>query len=186
MIIRPPKNFNKISNVVKKKKKFKSSDKKESLAKFDESILKKTAESTIIKKDGTVEHKYIAPKAVYFFSKGESKIKKILQLMKVSYVLEKQFSGCVNPKTDKSLRFDFYLPKYNLCIEYDGIQHLFKIKSVSQAEFKNQLFRDKIKNEYCKKNNIQLLRIPSKDFSKLDEIIKAYLSKLLISNNPQI
>jgi hypothetical protein len=40
--------------------------------------------------------------------------------MKISYEKEKTFSTLKNPKTNKALRFDFYLPQLNTIIEYDG------------------------------------------------------------------
>ena len=56
-------------------------------------------------------------------SHGEEKIKEVLDKMDINYIQEYKFKNCVNPKTGYLLRFDFYLPKYNCCIEYDGIQH---------------------------------------------------------------
>ena len=54
------------------------------------------------------------------------------------------------------LRFDFYLPTYNLCIEYDGEQHFSPIDFANKgSEWANSSFnqnqkRDEIKNQYCK------------------------------------
>jgi hypothetical protein len=66
----------------------------------------------------------------------------------------------------QKLLFDFYLPEHNILIEYDGEQH-FKPKSFYRCSIEtakksfNELKRnDIIKNEYCKKNNITLIRIP--------------------------
>jgi hypothetical protein len=58
------------------------------------------------------------------------------------------------------LPFDFYLPKKNICIEFDGVQH-FK-DSIYDKNGENLItrkIRDNIKNEYCIKNNILLIRI---------------------------
>lgn len=52
-------------------------------------------------------------------SKGEEKIKKILNKARVPYVTEKVFSSLRNGK----LRFDFYLPTMGVLIEVDGLQH---------------------------------------------------------------
>lgn len=56
-------------------------------------------------------------------SKGEEKINFILQELKIKFNTQKTFNDCINPKTNTKLRFDFYLPDYNCCIEYDGKQH---------------------------------------------------------------
>lgn len=56
-------------------------------------------------------------------SKGEEKITQILLKLNIIFYKEYQFIDCINPKTNTKLRFDFYLPDYNCCIEYDGKQH---------------------------------------------------------------
>ena len=98
-------------------------------------------------------------------SKGASKIENILIKNKIKYVKEKTFPDCV----DKGkLRFDFYLPDYNYCIEYDGEQHFNKANS---GFFKDRLEdiqrRDAIKNQYCKNNNIKLIRISYLDIKNI-------------------
>ena len=79
--------------------------------------------------------------------------------------------------------FDFYLPEYNVCIEYDGIQHFEptrfnKKMTIEEANdnFIQQKFRDEIKNNYCKNNNIKLLRIPYTEYDNIEKIINKYLS----------
>ena len=76
------------------------------------------------------------------------------------------------------LRFDFYIPSKNLCIEFDGKQHFEPYdfsgkltKKETLNEFENLKIRDKLKNDYCNKNNIKLLRI------KYNENIKNKLNK---------
>jgi very-short-patch-repair endonuclease len=73
----------------------------------------------------------------------------------------------------KSLRFDFYLPNYNMCIEYDGDQHFRLIsKFGGQKRFEIGKERDEIKNKYCLDNNIRLLRVAYNEsvIDKLDSI----------------
>lgn len=65
-----------------------------------------------------------------------------------------------------ALPFDFYVPFRNLLIEVDGEGHYmvshFNHCSYEKAEktFNNTKKNDAIKNQYCKENNIPLLRIP--------------------------
>ena len=65
----------------------------------------------------------------------------------------------------KILYFDFYLPKFNTCIEYDGEQHFKPVDFAGKGEkwaeqqFAQIQIRDNIKNVYCIDNSIQLLRI---------------------------
>jgi len=91
-------------------------------------------------------------------SRGEKMVKEILDKNNVTYEIEKTFKDCFYKKL---LKYDFYLPYKNICIEYDGEQHYkpkehfggIKTLIVTQK-------RDLIKNEYCIKNNIRLIRIP--------------------------
>lgn len=115
------------------------------------------------------------------FSRGEQKISEVLDSLCIKYETEYIFNDCFNPQTHKQLRFDFYLPKYNCCIEYDGIQHFqetaWRHESLSKVQY-----RDDIKNEYCKQNNIQLIRIPYWDLEKIN---KQYLQQILLQSNAQ-
>lgn len=97
-------------------------------------------------------------------SKGERLISSILSEFNIYFIPQKSFDDL---KHKNSLYFDFYLPKYNCCIEYDGEQHFKLIVGwMNEAAFKEIQYRDKLKNEYCKKNNIPLLRLTYKDKDK--------------------
>ena len=96
-----------------------------------------------------------------FNSNGELIVKEILQKNNINFIQQKQFDNCINPKTGRKLKFDFYLPDYNCCIEYDGIQHFQSVEYFGGKEgLQNNLYRDSIKNEFCRNNNIKLIRIP--------------------------
>lgn len=81
-------------------------------------------------------------------------------------------------------RFDFYLPQYNLFIEYDGQQHYEPMRFYGENEEKNEEIlrktqeRDKIKNKYCEDNNINLLRIPYWESKNIETIINNHLQRL--------
>lgn len=90
-------------------------------------------------------------------SKGELAIVKFLETNNINYVSQKKFDGC---KNKRHLPFDFYLPELNLCIEYDGEQHFRRAGYDKDGSILKRVQRnDKIKNEYCKTQGIQLLRI---------------------------
>jgi very-short-patch-repair endonuclease len=104
-------------------------------------------------------------------SKGESQISNYLKDKKISFKTQYSFKKCRNVLP---LFFDFYLPSYNLCIEYDGIQHFKPIDRFGgENEFKTVQIRDNIKNNYCYENNIKLLRIKYDEniIEKLDSYI---------------
>lgn len=93
-------------------------------------------------------------------SKGESYIKKWLETHHINFEIQKTFYNCKNPKTNYELRFDFYLPNYNCCIEYNGIQHYQPVDYFGgEQHYKDTIYRDQIKKEYCKQNNIKLIII---------------------------
>lgn len=81
-------------------------------------------------------------------------------------------------------RYDFYLPDYNLMIEYDGEQHYmpvnFGINDLQHMEekLKNIQRHDRIKNKYCKDNNINLLRIPYWEKQNIEKLINNCLQRL--------
>lgn len=91
-------------------------------------------------------------------SKGEDLVRKALENLGVEFEPEKRFPDCRNRYP---LPFDFYLPAFNACIEYDGELHYFIPPGFGgEARLKLRNAVDKKKDEYCKSNNIQLLRIP--------------------------
>jgi len=81
------------------------------------------------------------------------------------------------------LSYDFYIPILNLIIEYDGEYHYMPIKKYknepmkdAEERFRKQQIHDKLKNEYCKKHNIKLLRIPYWDFDNIEKILTKELN----------
>lgn len=105
-------------------------------------------------------------------SVGEKLIINFLENNNVEYIHNKTFEGC---KNIRSLWFDFYLPKQNMCIEYDGQFHFepkfIDKETIISKTYEEQQKRDKIKNIFCKTNNIQLLRIPYWERENIDDIL---------------
>jgi ferredoxin-like protein FixX len=99
-------------------------------------------------------------------SKGERLIKQRLEQFGISFQQQKTFETCVNDITNKKLRFDFYLTKQNILIEYDGESHFTPVKfngmteEQSISEYMRGQYRDILKNNWSIENNIYLIRIP--------------------------
>lgn len=90
-------------------------------------------------------------------SSGERIVSYFLDKNGIEYNFQKRFDGCKNKNT---LPFDFYIPKYNLCIEYDGLQHYKPVKKYGgKKAFLIRKNNDNIKNIFCSNNGIDLLRI---------------------------
>lgn len=104
-------------------------------------------------------------------SKGEYEISKVLDSNGIKYESQKWYDGLVSDN-NKHLSYDFFLPDYNLLIEYQGQQHEYAVdwfggeeKFIRQKEF------DKQKREYAKSHNIKLLEIWYYDFKNIDKIL---------------
>ena len=95
-------------------------------------------------------------------SKIEQKIENTLKKYNLDFIKEFRV-----PKSN--LRFDFYLPKYNLAIEYDGELHF---KNIKFSKLKETKQRDFLKNKLCHIYKINLIRIPY--------FFKNYIEKHLI------
>lgn len=108
-------------------------------------------------------------------SKGEIKIKEILDKNNIKYLQEYRVPE-INNK-----RFDFAILNDNgkiiQLIEFDGIQHYEEWKFERKTTLKERQESDRIKNEWAKKNNIPLIRIP---YWEIDNI---NLNMLKINNN---
>lgn len=102
-------------------------------------------------------------------SKGEREISKFLDNHRIEYVREKIYDDC---RRARPLPFDFYLPEYDVIIEYDGIQHFIPIEYFGGEQSLTYIQEnDLIKSEYCERNNITLMRI------RYDEDILEILTK---------
>jgi ssDNA-binding Zn-finger/Zn-ribbon topoisomerase 1 len=109
-------------------------------------------------------------------SKGEAEIRKWLLENKFNFKEQKTFIECINPITNRLLKFDFYIKEENTLIEYDGEQHFRanfprndKQKAIENLEDLQK--RDQIKTQYCKDAEIKLIRIPYFKFPNIDKIL---------------
>ena len=104
---------------------------------------------------------------------------KILKSQNLIYYYE--YDKVLPIKYKNNLRADLFIidNKFNYSIiEFDGIQHLHFIPffHINSNNFHNYKNRDKIKNKYCKDNNIQILRINHIfNESQIKEIIIQFL-----------
>lgn len=103
-------------------------------------------------------------------SYGEEKIIQILQDNNILFKTQITFPDC---KDINLLKFDFGIydknNKLQYLIEYDGKQHFQSGTGWNTEEnFEKIKRRDKIKNNYCKQNNIPLIRIPYTKYDTLN------------------
>lgn len=117
-------------------------------------------------------------------SQGELVIEKCLQQNNINFIKEYSFTD-LKGENNGLLRFDFAIfedSKLKYLIEFDGKQHY----EGPEGNWRNthsleQIQKyDNLKNEYCKKNNILLKRIP---YYKIKEInIQTILSNIFDIN----
>ena len=104
-------------------------------------------------------------------SKGEDAISSWLYDNKIEFTRQQSFDGCIHKR---KLKFDFYVPRLNMCIEFDGKQHFIRnehfYRTIGDWDLAQN--RDSIKTKYCIDNNIQLVRI------RYDENIEAALESI--------
>jgi Zn ribbon nucleic-acid-binding protein len=111
------------------------------------------------------------PKCNKSSSKGEISIEANLKKRNINYIRHYRFE---NLKSIRTLEFDFAVlnedKSLNALIEFDGIQHFestFYSKNLQEVQA-----RDKMKDEYCKENNLNLIRIPYTNIKDIPKIIK--------------
>lgn len=120
-------------------------------------------------------------------SKGEEKIKQLLNSAGIKYDYDVPFSELTD-KYGRRLRFDFIIYKNNgeidRFVEFDGKQHYngpdTEYWGHSTDTLQTIQEKDKIKNQFCYENNYKLIRIPYYDLNKftLEDIFsEKYLMK---------
>jgi len=113
----------------------------------------------------------------------ELKTKQWLNEKSIRYVEQQTFDEC---RDRRLLRFDFYLPDYNILIEVDGQQHFIPrtygnmSPDEAMTSFTDGQRRDSIKDEFCKTHGYKLVRIPYTAYrtDKYKEILKASTAKI--------
>ena len=93
---------------------------------------------------------------------NEQNITQLLIKNNIQFATQYTFSDLLGVG-GKPLRFDFAIfnnNKLSHLIEYNGSQHYIKPNGVWGESFDNLIKNDKLKEEYCKQNNIPLVIIP--------------------------
>lgn len=116
-------------------------------------------------------------------SKGEQQIAAYLKSNAIEFVRQKRFSDLRNPVTNYQLPYDFWLPRFNLLIEYQGGYHDGKVhernpRKQTEQDLVRQHYRDNLKRQYAKEHDYQLLEIWYWDFDNIESILAKELSKI--------
>ena len=93
-------------------------------------------------------------------SKGEELIIHLFEDYNVKYIYNYKIDIDKNINHYGYALIDFYLPEYNIAIEYNGKQHYISNEYFGgELNFERQLKRDNCVRDYCKDNNIKLIEI---------------------------
>nr|QBK87665.1 MAG: restriction endonuclease [Marseillevirus LCMAC202] len=109
---------------------------------------------------------------------GHIRITKCLDRLSIKYEEEKTFHDL---KHISFLRFDIYfvLLERKLAIEYDGIQHQKAVDIWGGEEcLENGQNRDLVKNAYCTRNGITLLRV-SHDIKDIEQYVIDFVCRIV-------
>lgn len=108
-------------------------------------------------------------------SKGEKFVSGILNAMDITYVKQKTFADCRNPLTRYPLKYDFYLPGFNILIEYNGEQHYRTIRRWHGDKTKLKIIqdRDNLKREYAAKRGYTFLVLKYDDKNIKQTLLRA-------------
>ena len=112
-------------------------------------------------------------------SKAEELISICLVKRNIEYIPQKTFDGLIGIGFGL-LSYDFYLPYYNLLIEYQGEFHDGnggKGNYYMKQNLEKQKEHDKRKKQYCLDNNINFLEIWYWDFDNIEFILEGVLDK---------
>lgn len=112
-------------------------------------------------------------------SKGEILVANWLNKNNIDYKQEYLIKFPYIVRKKPFVFIDFYLPKYNCFVEYNGKQHYEFVPYFhkSKDDFERQQFRDFIVRDYCEQKGIKLIEIPYwlKDY-EVEELLKTELN----------
>ena len=109
-----------------------------------------------------------------FVSVGEERIAAHLDRLGVLYHRERTFPAELYHRGP--LRLDFYVPSLRLAIEYDGPGH-HERRSRPRGRFRDTLYRDQLKDEWCRKTHRGLLRVPHWCLASSEAILEHALER---------
>lgn len=107
-------------------------------------------------------------------TKGERRIFNYLNKNNIDYIFQKSYED-LRGLNNGLLSYDFYLPSYNLLIEYQGQFHDGSTGGFTLMNLGYQKEHDKRKKQYALDNNIKLLEIWYYDIDKIEEILNKEL-----------
>lgn len=105
-------------------------------------------------------------------SKGEQRIAAWMNQHNILFEEEKIFEWQSNPR----IRYDFYLPEFQLVIEYMGRQHYEEIEGYFRDTLQERQARDLQKKQEALENKLSYLDVSYLDFDKIETILEKWFN----------
>lgn len=105
-------------------------------------------------------------------SKGENKISYFLEKLNIEFEIQKKINNYNLFGGRVYFLVDFFLPKFNTIIEYNGEHHYKPVGYFGgEKNYEIQQQRDVSLRQYCRDNKIKLIEIPYWDFDNIEKIL---------------
>lgn len=105
-------------------------------------------------------------------SLGEESVSLFLDKHRIEYIRQYAILNYNLLCKNRKILIDFFLPKYNIAIEFNGVQHYKPIKLFGGEEkFTQQQERDMTLRLYCEQNKIKLIEISYLDIKNIGTIL---------------
>jgi very-short-patch-repair endonuclease len=105
-------------------------------------------------------------------SSFELYIATLLNKYNIKHEREKTFDDCRAPSSNRKLKYDFYLPDFNILIEFDGIQHHQPVEFFNtKYSFEKTQLHDFIKTNYAKESGLFLIRLTSSTINDMEKLV---------------
>ncbi len=110
-------------------------------------------------------------------SRGEEKIIEYLEKHDIKFYHDVSCFDWLKSNKGYKMQPDFYLPDYNLIVEYDGEQHFKPVKAWGgERRFEAASKREKLKDKLYLENNLRVLHIPYTEYKNIDSILTEELN----------
>ena len=105
-------------------------------------------------------------------SRGERVIAEWLKHETIHFYPQYKFKKCRNKF---ELPFDFYIPEYKSCIEFQGEHHYKPISHFGgKDKYRKTIARDAIKKTFCEENGLRLLTVPFWKIASIRILLKEF------------
>lgn len=113
------------------------------------------------------------------YSVGEMTLFKALTQLNIKFETQKRFRDI---KDKRPLPFDFYLPEFNLVIEYQGLQHFEELNRKGRESLKEIQKRDAIKHHGALVKNISYIAISAVQETEIERQLTEKLKELSVDS----